>query len=105
MLGASGHVTTKPAIRDGGVLNQASAYARKALCLTPGALPWAIRAGCGKSNRPCPMGEVSTGQSRRSDTDTRRNPQGRTRNPPCRSKEQVMETLCLNGLRLVLCPL
>jgi hypothetical protein len=43
--GASGHVTTKPSIRDWGVLYKSSAYARKALCLTPGGLPWAIRDG------------------------------------------------------------
>ncbi len=34
---------------------------------------------------------------RRSDTDTRRNPHGRTRNPPCKSKEQGTETLGLHG--------
>jgi hypothetical protein len=42
MLGASGHVPTKPFIRAWGVLDQSSAYARYTLCLTPGGLPWAI---------------------------------------------------------------
>jgi hypothetical protein len=43
--GASGHVTTKPSRRDWGVLENSSADARNARCLTPGGLPWAIREG------------------------------------------------------------
>jgi hypothetical protein len=46
-------------------------------------------------------GEVSRRHRKKSDTDTRRSPQGRTRNPPGRSKEQGTETLGLTGLRLV----
>ena len=37
-LGASGHVTAKPSIRNWGVLYKFGVHARKVLCLTPGGL-------------------------------------------------------------------
>jgi len=43
--GASGHVTTKPSIRKGGVLYKSGVYAWKALCLTPGGLSCALPMG------------------------------------------------------------
>jgi hypothetical protein len=51
------------------------------------------------------MREVSRGHTRRNETDRRGSLHGRTRNPPCISKEQVAETLGLNGKRLRLCRL
>jgi hypothetical protein len=54
---------------------------------------------------PDRMREVSRGHSRRSETDSKQGPHGRTRNPPCISKEQVAETLDLNGMSLRLCRL
>ncbi len=54
---------------------------------------------------PDRMGEVSRGHIRRNETDFRRGSHGRIRNPPCVSKEQVTETLGLNGWSLLLCHL
>ena len=75
---------------------------------TFGVVPWEIcrlsRGTEGGEIRPDRPAEVSRGHTRRSDTATRRNPHGRTRNPPCRSKEQGTETLGLHGLRWVGCP-
>ena len=105
--GASGHVTTKPAIGKRGVLYKSGAYAQKALCLTPGGLSCALPMGGaeGRVIDPDRMGEVSRGHTRRNETDRRGSLHGRTRNPPCISKEQVAETLDLNGMSLRLCRL
>jgi hypothetical protein len=105
--GASGHVTTKPSIGNRDVLYKSGVYARKALCLTPGGLSCAPPVGGaeGRAIDPDRMGEVSRGHTRRNETDRRGSLHGRTRNPPCISKEQVAETLGLNGKSLRLCRL
>jgi hypothetical protein len=105
--GASGHVTTKPSIGNRGVLYKSGAYAWKVLCLTPGGLSCALPLGEaeGRVIDPDRMREVSRGHSRREETDRRGSLQGRTRNPPCISKEQVTETLDLNGMNLGSCRL
>ena len=105
--GASGHVTMKPSIGNRGVLYKSGVYARKALCLTPGGLSCALPVGRaeGRVIDPDRMGEVSRGHSRRKETDRRGSLHGRTRNPPCISKEQVAETLGLNGKSLGSCRL
>jgi hypothetical protein len=105
--GASGHVTTKPSIGSRGVLYNSGVYARKALCLTPGGLSCALPVGRaeGRAIDPDRMREVSRGHIRRKETDRRRSLHGRSRNPPCISKEQVAETLGLNGKSLWPCRL
>ena len=103
--GTSGHVTAKSSMRAGVCfINPASTHRK--LCVLPREVSHGPSAMAeGRAIDPDPMGEVSRRHSRRSDTDTRGSPQGRTRNPPCRSKEQGTETLGLTGLRRVLCPL
>ena len=97
--GASGHVTAKPPIRNGDMLYKSGVYARKALSLTPGGLPCAVKMAEGRAIDPDRMGEVSRGHIRRRDTDSRQCLYGRIRNPPCISKKQVTETLGLSGLK------
>ena len=98
--GASGHVTAKPSIRSWGVLYKSGVYARKALSLTPGGFPCAVKMAEGRATDPDRMGKVSRGHSRRRDTDSRQCVYGRIRNPPCVSKEQVTGILILSGLSL-----
>ncbi len=70
-FGASGHVTTKPSIRNRGVLYKSSVHERKALCLTPGDLPCALgrrvllELAEGREIDPDRMGEVRIGNSSR----------------------------------------
>jgi len=98
--GASGHVTAKPSIRRLGALYKSGVYARKALSLSPGGFPCAVKMAEGRAIDPDRMGKVSRGHSRKRGTDSRQGWYGRIRNPPCVSKEQVTETFVLSGLSL-----
>ena len=125
-------MTTKPSMGNRDVLYKSGVYARKALCLPVGrqVLPrevshvhrlWVVLRGEQSTltawEPPSPFRlwrakEVSPafcgmdgGHTRRNETDRRGSLHGRTRNPPCISKEQVAETLGLNGKSLRLCRL